>query len=54
MLHKMHVTESDPLTGIVDRTEATELPLLKLEGELAIRHSLEDTLRGLTSRELCG
>lgn len=54
LLQTLHVTESDLLAGTVARTEATELPLLELEGEIAVRHSLEDALRSLTSLELCG
>lgn len=54
LLHELHVTEADLLAGTVARTEATELPLLELEGEIAIRRSLEDALRSLTSLELCG
>ena len=54
LTHELDVTESDLLAGTVGHTEANELPLLELEGELAIRRSLEDALRSLTSLELCG
>lgn len=50
----LHVTEDDLLSGTVARTAANELPLLDLEGELAIRRTLEDALRSLNSLELCG
>ncbi len=54
LTHELGVTESDLLEGTVGRTEANELPLLELEGELAVRRSLEDALRSLNSLELCG
>jgi hypothetical protein len=54
LTQELHVTEHDVLAGTVVRTETNELPLLDLEGELAIRRSLEDALRSLTSLELCG
>jgi len=42
------------LAGNVSRTEENEMALLELEGELAIRRSLEDALRSLESLEVCG
>jgi len=47
------VTEEQVLAGTVVRTEANEMALLELEGELAIRRSLEEALRSLESLELC-
>lgn len=54
LLHELRVSEADVLAGTVNRTESSELPLIELEGELAVRRSLEDALRSLTSLELCG
>lgn len=42
------------LAGTVARHEDNELLLIELEGELAIRHSLEESLRHLDSLQICG
>lgn len=42
------------LTGTVTRHESNEMLLLELEGELAIRRSLEESLRHLDSLQICG
>lgn len=53
LTRELSVTEAEVLAGTVARTEANEMVLLELEGELAIRRSLEDALRSLDSLELC-
>ncbi|MDE3019166.1 MAG: hypothetical protein KGO52_13295 [Nitrospirota bacterium] len=53
LTHEWSVTADQVLSGTVSRTEANEMALLELEGELAIRRSLEEALRSLDSLELC-
>jgi len=53
LAQELRVDEHAVLAGTVPRTEANEMALLELEGELAIRTSLEDALRSLDSLELC-
>lgn len=54
LVKNLNVSEDEVLTGRVARSEANELPLIELEGELAVRQTLEEALRSLTSLELCG
>lgn len=54
LVQSLNVSEDDVLTGRLARSEANELPLIELEGELAVRQTLEEALRSLTSLELCG
>jgi hypothetical protein len=54
LTRELSVTVDQILAGTVPRMEANEMALLELEGELAIRRSLEDALRSLDSLELCG
>ncbi|HWF62160.1 MAG TPA: hypothetical protein VN666_17890 [Nitrospira sp.] len=42
------------LAGTVARHEDNEMLLIELEGELAIRESLEESLRHLDSLQICG
>lgn len=53
LTRELSVTVDQVLAGTVARTEANEMALLELEGELAIRRSLEEALRSLDSLELC-
>ena len=53
LTRELSVTVDQVLAGTVARTEANEMAFLELEGELAIRGSLEEALRSLDSLELC-
>lgn len=53
LISELMVTVDEVLAGTVARTEANEMVLLELEGELEIRRFLEEALRSLDALELC-
>ena len=53
LLAHLKVDVNAIMTGTVPRTEDNEVGLLELEGELAIRKILEETLQNLEALEVC-
>ncbi len=53
LTHQLGVTSEQVLAGSVSRTEDNEALLLDLEGELELRHVLQDTLCHLEQLEVC-